>query len=98
MKARVSQSLSRRRALAPIAGFAFAALALSRATAQVKTPGSTMTAQQTTRVNAALANLQTARTRITTAFSATVRQPTRLLAAIDSAISECKIVASGRWR
>ena len=100
MKAQVPQSLSRRRALAPIAGLALATVALSRAAAQEKLPGTYgMTDQQKARLATAVRYLRLARAQVDLAYPASVvRRPARFISALDTALTEGQFAAAGRWR
>ncbi len=100
MKARVPASLSRRRALAPLAGLALATLALSRAAAQEKVPGTYgMTDEQKTRLARAVRYLRLAKAQVDLAYPASVvRRPSRFISALDAALTEGQFAAAGRWR
>ena len=97
MKAR---SLSRRRALAPIAGLAVAAMALARADAQEKVPGTYgMTDVQKAQLARAVRYLRLAKAQVDLAYPASiVRRPSRFISALDAALTEGTLAAAGRWR
>jgi hypothetical protein len=96
----MSRELTRRRALAPLAGLALAAVALAPAAAQPAQPGTTaraLTDAQKNRLNAALRYLRTAKAQITAANLST-GSANRLTTAVDAAIRDVELVLSGRLR
>ena len=93
------RKLTRRQALAPLAGMALATVAFAPASAQPVQPGTPrgLTAAQQNRLNAALRNLRAAKAQVTAA-NLSANNSSRLTASIDSAIGEVDAVRRGRVR
>lgn len=101
MTPRPPHAISRRRALAPIAGLALAAAPLARTAAQPTQPGAAplMTAQQKARLATALRYVRLARAQVNLAYPGSApRRPARFIAALDAALSEGQLAAAGHWR